>query len=39
VSTTHKVLGELQARVEKERIREGDAVFDALKKELEEKFK
>ncbi len=34
VSTTQKVLGEVQKRVEKERIKDGEAVRDALKQEL-----
>ncbi len=34
VSTTHKVLGELQARVEAERVKEAPRVRDMLKEEL-----
>ncbi len=34
VSTTHKILGEVQTRVEKERIRDADAVRQCLKEQL-----
>jgi fused signal recognition particle receptor len=34
VSTTHKVLGEVQMRVEKERIKDGEQVKAILKEEL-----
>jgi fused signal recognition particle receptor len=34
VSTTHKILGELQVRVDKERIKEAEAVRALLKEEL-----
>jgi fused signal recognition particle receptor len=34
VSTTHKILGEVQVRVEKERVREGEAVRGILQEQL-----